>query len=63
MDKSDLETRCSALRLELKAWEKSFASQHDGRKAGREDIKANATICMRATPQFSCRFGTDSFQL
>jgi hypothetical protein len=46
MDNSTLETQCNALRFELKAWEKTFALQHDGRKAGRDDIKANATICM-----------------
>ncbi|KAF2273917.1 uncharacterized protein EI97DRAFT_382413 [Westerdykella ornata] len=44
MDRSELETRCNALRLELKAWEKAFAAEHEGRKAGREDIKADATI-------------------
>lgn len=28
-----------SLRLELKEWEQSFAATHQGRKAGREDIK------------------------
>lgn len=32
------------LRLELKVWEKDFASSHDGKKAGREDIKQNPDI-------------------
>lgn len=32
------------LRLELKVWEKDFASSHDGKKAGREDIKQNPVI-------------------
>lgn len=29
----------TALRRELKKWEKSFAATHEGRKPGREDIK------------------------
>ena len=45
MDRSELETRANELRQELKAWEKSFALQNEGRKAGRDDIKANASIC------------------
>ncbi|KAF2747066.1 hypothetical protein M011DRAFT_467961 [Sporormia fimetaria CBS 119925] len=44
MDEAGIQTRCSTLRLELKAWEKSFAATHDGRKAGREDIKADVVI-------------------
>ena len=32
------------LKLELKQWEKAFAAAHDGRKAGREDIKQNPDI-------------------
>lgn len=34
----------NTLRLELKAWEKEFAAAHQGRKAGREDIKRNPEI-------------------
>jgi hypothetical protein len=45
MDNTQLEQKASTLRLELKAWEKTFATQHAGRKAGREDIKADTTIC------------------
>lgn len=45
MDNTDLEQRCNALRHDLKTWEKKFAAAHDGRKAGRVDIKANAEIC------------------
>lgn len=44
---SDLNERCTALRQELKLWEKQFAADHDGRKAGREDIKANAAISQK----------------
>lgn len=32
------------LRLELKEWEQSFATAHQGRKAGREDIKQHPEI-------------------
>lgn len=46
MDKSELEYRCNCLRQELKVWEKTFSLQHDGRKAGRDDIKADVAICM-----------------
>jgi hypothetical protein len=45
----DVEQRCNILRQELKGWEKQFTVQHDGRKAGRDDIKADAVICMHAT--------------
>ncbi|KAK3173612.1 hypothetical protein OEA41_006944 [Lepraria neglecta] len=34
----------TALRQELKAWETSFAAAHEGRKAGREDIKQHPDI-------------------
>ncbi|KAF2195477.1 hypothetical protein K469DRAFT_616157 [Zopfia rhizophila CBS 207.26] len=44
---ADLEQRCTSLRHELKGWEKQFASQHDGRRAGRDDIKANAIISQK----------------
>ncbi|KAL8693575.1 MAG: hypothetical protein Q9218_001617 [Villophora microphyllina] len=33
-----------SLRLELKEWEKSFATNNEGRKAGREDIKQHPDI-------------------
>lgn len=32
------------LRAELKEWEKAFAAENGGRKAGRDDIKKNADI-------------------
>lgn len=41
---AELQDQCATLRLELKAWEKDFAADNAGRKAGREDIKANADI-------------------
>lgn len=34
----------ATLRLELKAWEKAFSAANEGRKATREDIKANPDI-------------------
>lgn len=45
---SDVDANSTAitdLRYELKVWEKSFATANGGRKAGREDIKKDATIC------------------
>lgn len=52
MSTMDIEQRCNALRQDLKVWEKSFAAQNEGRKAGREDIKANADICITPTLPF-----------
>ena len=37
---TQLELQITALRTQLKEWEKSFSLTHGGRKAGREDIKA-----------------------
>ncbi|KAL9093520.1 MAG: hypothetical protein Q9165_003915 [Trypethelium subeluteriae] len=39
-----IQERSNALRHELKQWEKWFATLHDGRKPGRDDIKGNADI-------------------
>jgi len=39
-----LEERSNSLRKELKAWEKRFADTNGGRKAERNDIKANLDI-------------------
>lgn len=39
--------RATALRAELKQWEKDFAAANAGRKAGKGDIKANAHIAAR----------------
>jgi hypothetical protein len=49
MSITEFEQRCTVLRNDLKAWEKEFAAQHNGKKAGREDIKADAVICTHAT--------------
>lgn len=38
------DTLAKRLRLELKEWEQSFAAAHEGRKAGREDIKQHPAI-------------------
>lgn len=47
MSITEQEQRCNALRLDLKHWERNFSDKNGGRKAGREDIKADAVICMR----------------
>ncbi|KAI9883236.1 MAG: hypothetical protein M1823_004995 [Watsoniomyces obsoletus] len=39
--------RSQALRTELKAWERAFAAEHDGRKPGREDIREDANIASK----------------
>lgn len=49
MSVTELEQRCNTLRNDLKAWEKQFAAQNNGKRAGREDIKADAIICTHAT--------------
>lgn len=49
MSITDIEQRCNVLRQDLKAWEKQFAAQNEGRKAGRDDIKGNTEICTYAT--------------
>lgn len=41
------------LRLELKAWEKSFAIEHQGRKASRKDIKQHPEIGKNCLPPLS----------
>ena len=38
------DTLAKRLRLQLKEWEQSFAAAHEGRKAGREDIKQHPKI-------------------
>lgn len=44
LSNSDLEERSIQLRSELKQWERDFAVSHNGRKAGREDIKQHPDI-------------------
>lgn len=41
---SQIQEQANNLRQELKEWEKSFAAANQGRKAGRDDIKAHPTI-------------------
>jgi hypothetical protein len=50
MSITETEQRCNVLRYDLKVWETKFAAQNQGRKAERNDIKANEEICMHATP-------------
>lgn len=49
MSRTELEQRCNVLRQDLKAWEKAFTAAHGGRKATREDIKADVAICTYAS--------------
>ncbi|KAG9190298.1 hypothetical protein G6011_08386 [Alternaria panax] len=44
MTNDEIDQRCNELRHGLKAWEKKFAAENNGRKAGRDDIKANVEI-------------------
>ncbi|KAJ5153124.1 DNA replication regulator sld2 [Penicillium canariense] len=44
---AEVASRAVNLRAELKTWEKDFASGHEGRKAGREDIKQNPDIAAK----------------
>ncbi|KAJ9649088.1 hypothetical protein H2199_001002 [Coniosporium tulheliwenetii] len=43
----EINEKCTVLRQELKVWEKQFSAANGGRKAGRDDIKANATIASK----------------
>jgi len=43
-EREELSKRSNSLRLELKAWEKEFASANNGLKASRDDIKKNPEI-------------------
>lgn len=43
-DKQLLQQKSVLLRQDLKVWEKQFSTDNEGRKAGREDIKANPDI-------------------
>jgi hypothetical protein len=53
MSVTEIEQRCNALRNDLKVWEKKFAAENNGRKAGRDDIKANEDICTHAIHNLS----------
>lgn len=43
-EREALTEKSNALRVELKIWEKNFASVNDGKKASRDDIKKNPDI-------------------
>jgi hypothetical protein len=43
-ERAELTERLNTLRAELKIWEKKFASENNGHKASREDIKKNPDI-------------------
>jgi hypothetical protein len=53
MSVTEIEQRYTELRNDLKHWEKKFAAQNNGRKAGRDDIKANEDICTHATQRLA----------
>jgi DNA replication regulator SLD2 len=44
VERADLTEKSNVLRIDLKTWEKEFASAHNGKKASRDDIKANPDI-------------------
>lgn len=46
-----LKEQSNTLRVELKIWEKSFASANNGSKASRQDIKKNLEIGISSFPQ------------
>ncbi|KAF7853785.1 uncharacterized protein EAF02_011775 [Botrytis sinoallii] len=46
-ERISFEERSKALRVELKVWEKDFQNNNEGRKASREDIKANPDIASK----------------
>ncbi|KAF7934080.1 uncharacterized protein EAE97_008440 [Botrytis byssoidea] len=46
-ERKSFEERSKALRVELKVWEKDFQNNNEGRKALREDIKANPDIASK----------------
>jgi hypothetical protein len=41
---AEVASQATNIRVELKVWEKAFASSNGGKKAGRDDIKQNAEI-------------------
>ncbi|KAI9643197.1 hypothetical protein NHQ30_007813 [Ciborinia camelliae] len=46
-ERKSFEERSKTLRVELKVWEKDFQNKNEGRKASREDIKANPDIASK----------------
>lgn len=44
---AEIEQQCASLRLELKAWERQFSADNEGRKPSNKDIKADAQIGRR----------------
>lgn len=44
VSREEVAAQAVAVRAELKVWEKDFATTHDGKKAGREDIKQRPDI-------------------
>ncbi|GAD99392.1 hypothetical protein NFIA_068050 [Paecilomyces variotii No. 5] len=47
MGSADVAVESTALRAELKEWERTFAAANGGKKAGREDIKQNPEIAAK----------------
>ncbi|QSZ28795.1 hypothetical protein DSL72_003300 [Monilinia vaccinii-corymbosi] len=46
-ERTSVEARSKVLRVELKEWERDFKNRNEGRKASREDIKANPDIASK----------------
>ena len=57
---TQVDTLVKRLRLELKQWEQSFAAAHEGRKAGREDIKQHPEIGQRFSDCYLLQSSTDA---
>ncbi|KAK3941321.1 putative dna replication regulator sld2 protein [Diplogelasinospora grovesii] len=53
--KATYETQSQTLRAELKKWEADWANSHDGKKPGRDDIKANPDIAQKYKQYNRCR--------
>jgi hypothetical protein len=43
-EREKLSNQSCALRQELKVWEREFAAENGGRKAGRDDVKQHPSI-------------------
>jgi len=59
-EREELSRQSTSLRLELKAWEKTFAAANNGKKASRDDIKNNPEIGILPVPASSANRCTNS---
>lgn len=58
----EIDALVKIVRLELKEWEQSFAAAHQGRKAGREDIKQHPEIGRKSLPWDILQSFTDAIK-